>query len=375
MNRSTGTSLNAIEGQYLVALDALLGAGRGDALVTPVRLNPVRRELLEAGRDRIARTVMRHLVEGGGFRARTLLRDGARTQGRAWDAALGAGFTPRYTAASLSLWLESARELPEFVAQPGRAAPTSLDDAERKVKKSLRTMIETEGTDTGDWVLYHLALRNLPTWRLPPLIAVHLARRLRAGSPYATLHATDDDRGVADLPAFFDALVAPRAVRIVECCEDRLTRTWTTQVGSLWRSRADAGVLTAQWSALGRTMQSWAAALDGRGRLDLAGSILRTLQWSVATVFSGGGEAVRQSLGEVLGLRTVQTREGLLRAAGSVVEVGVWLLRRRDELAAERYGDARYEEAQRYLRVVDDTLGPMRRGVEGLARALSGAIG
>ncbi len=161
MNASTGTTLSAVEGQLLVALDALLGLGRGDALLTPARLNPVRRELLLVGRDRIARAVVRHLVDDGGYRERTLLRDGARVTGRAWDAALGRGFTPRYTAASLHLWLEAARELPERVAQAASAAAASAD-AESRSKKTMRTVVDTSGTDTGDWVFYHLALRNLP---------------------------------------------------------------------------------------------------------------------------------------------------------------------------------------------------------------------
>lgn len=374
MNASTGTTLSAVEGQLLVALDALLGLGRGDALVTPVRLNPVRRELLLVGRDRIARAVVRHLVDDGGYRERTLLRDGARVTGRAWDAALGRGFTPRYTAASLHLWLEAARELPERVAQAASATAASTD-AESRSKKTMRTVVDTSGTDTGDWVFYHLALRNLPSWRLPTTIAASLAQRLRAGSPYALLSAADENREVADLRAALAPLASPRAVRIVECCEDRLARAWSTQAAMLWRSRVDAATLTAQWSALARTMRAWAETLDAAGRLDLAGPLLRAVQRATSTVFSGGGESVRQSLGDAPGLRSVQARESLLRAAGGFVDVGAWLLRRRDEMAAERYGDLRYDEAQRYLRAVDDTLAPMRRGVEGLSRALSGAIG
>jgi hypothetical protein len=58
-----------------------------------------------------------------------------------------------------------------------------------------------------------------------------------------------------------------------------------------------------------------------------------------------------------------------------VADVGVRLLRRRDELAGERYGDERYDEAQVYVGEADRVLTPARRQVEGVARALSGVIG
>ena len=51
------------------------------------------------------------------------------------------------------------------------------------------------------------------------------------------------------------------------------------------------------------------------------------------------------------------------------------LLKYRDEAAAIRYGEPRYVEAQRYLRLADDTLTPQRKLLEASIRTILGEVG
>ncbi len=364
-----GAVFTAAEGQCLDVLAMLLGRGRGDVMPSPVKLDAPRRELMEAGARRIARSVVRYLCVDEGWRERTWLRDGRRVSGRAWSPALGLGFTPRYTRASRSFWLGAAQHLPVLSSVDATA------EASRKAARVVRELVDADGTASGDWVFFAIAHASLRGFRLASSEELQLQRRLRLGSPLATLLYPDAGASREELRGQLARLVARENVRVVECVEARLARAWTAHAAQTWGSRQAPDDLTARWGALGRTLHAWLDAIDGARRMDLARPLLRFADALAAGPFSAGGEAVRATLAAAPGLKNLKERDALLAAAASVADVGARLLRRREELAAERYGDERYEEAQVYLRDADGTLTPARRQVEGAARALSGVIG
>ena len=356
------------EGQALDVLAALLGRGRGDLYARALPFTP-RRELLEAGSRRIANMCMRWMLEGGGWRDRIFLRNRTRAHGRVWDAGLGSGFELRYTAASMRLWVECARLLPEM-AEKGVTGATG--EAERKPRKGLQALTFADGTGTGDWVFFTLAMRGLESFRLDRGDLVALQRKLRFASPLAALVYPDPALNETELRLRFSKLTHPSATRLVECAEARLARAWVQQAESAMKSREAPGELTQRWAVLGRTLSLWLEATDRARRLDLARSLLRFVADTTRTVFAAGGESVRAQLAATPGIRSMSERDALLKA---VADLATALQRRRDELAAERYGDERYEESQVLLRDYEEILQPARRQAEGVARALSGTIG
>lgn len=359
------------EGQALDLLAALLGRGRGDLYARALPFTP-RRELLEAGSRRIANMGMRWMLEGGGWRDRIFLRDRTRAHGRVWDGSLGAGFELRYTPASLRLWLECAKLLPEM-AEKGVTGATG--EAERKPRKGLQALTLADGTATGDWVFFALAMRGLESFRLDRGDLVALQRKLRFASPLAALLYPDTALNETELRLRFAKLTHASAARLVECGETRLARAWAQQAEAAMKSREAPGELTQRWTVLGRTLALWLEAIDRARRLDLARSLLYFVADVTRTVFAAGGESVRAQLAATPGIRSLTERDALLKAVASVADLATALQRRRDALAAERYGDERYEESQVLLRDYEEILQPARRQAEGVARALSGTIG
>lgn len=357
------------EGRALEVLFALLGRPRGDAMLVPAKLDAPRPALLEAGARCIARSVSRYLCADEGYRERVVLREGRRAVGRAWSPSLGVGFAPRYTRASRSFWLAAAEALPLLGALD--AAP----EAVRKATRVATELVDSDGTGSGDWVFFAMAHASLPAFRLATAQMATVQRRLRSGSPLAALLYPDTAAGVDELRAQYGRLVARGNVRVVECVEGRLARSWSAYAAQTWAARLAPDDLTARWSALGRTLHGWLDVIDRANRMDLARPLVRAAASMVDGPFAGAGDAVRAALATAPGLRNLAEREALLAAVATVADVGVRLLRRRDELAGERYGDERYDEAQVYVGEADRVLTPARRRVEGVARALSGVIG
>src|SRR4051812_26929245 len=123
--------LTSVEGSVLVHLERLIGATAGTLPPQPVRLaEPLRPVVAELGRRRMASAALRFLVEGGGWRSRTVLRPaltgaagaGVRMTGRLWDRALNDGFTLRFSANARAFWLASARHLPALTAAAQEAS-------------------------------------------------------------------------------------------------------------------------------------------------------------------------------------------------------------------------------------------------------------
>lgn len=357
------------EGRCLEVLFALLGRPRGDGLMVPAKAEAPRAALLEAGARCITRSVARYLCADEGYRERVVLRDGRRVSGRVWSPSLGRGFTPRYTAASRGFWLAASESLPLLGALD--ASP----EAVRKASRVAAGLVDTDGTASGDWVFFAMAHASLPAFRLASQQMLTVQRRLRIGSPLAALLYPDTASNPDELRGQYGRLVARDSVRVVECVEARLARAWSAYAAQTWAARQSPDDLTQRWSALGRTMHGWLDAVDRAGRMDLARPLLRAAAAIMAGPFAGGGESVRATLATAPGLRNLKERDALLEAAAGVADVAVRLVRRRDELAGERYGDERYEEAQVYVGEADRALTPLRRQVEGVARALSGVIG
>jgi hypothetical protein len=369
--RLRGRVITAPEGQCLQVLDALLGRGRGDAVTVSVRMASLPRDVAEAGALRIATTVMRWLVEGGGWRERVVLRGGRRVRARAWDAAAGEGFTPGYTEASRTLWLRGAEQLPPRVGLDRR-------EASRAARKALRRVVPEQASELGDWVFFHLAHRSLGTFRLNEDDLGDLRERLLAQSPVAQLLGPPGERSRRELRDAFTRLTAPGRARVLECIEDRVAGAWLGAARALWSARgvaAPAGARVARWASLGRLLHAYLDAVDDAGRLDLARPAMRFAGGLMSGVLVTSPEAVRAELSRAPGLGSLAQRDELLQAAGSVAAVGQRLLTMRERMAMERYGDARYAEAQVFLGDVDALLGGQRRAVEGLARALDGTIG
>ncbi|MBI5513146.1 MAG: hypothetical protein HY909_05215 [Deltaproteobacteria bacterium] len=355
------------EGEALRVLESLLGASGAVSLKPDLALPEVRPALLEVGADRIRRAVLRFLTDEGGFRERQFLRDGTRVTGRVWDSHLGEGLQLRYTYITEALWIGLTRVLPGL--QGKAQAP------ERKAPKNLRELVPPGAAGTGDWVFLALADGNLGALTLPQEERVALQRKLRAVSPLAALFALEADAPQDELQGFLLPLTERPASRLVECLEERLAARWLQVLGRAYRTWEEPARLVARWTTHGRVLRAWLGALDQARRMDLARPLLRAAAALSTEVFPGGGDAVRQRLSATLGLRNLREREDLLAAVAAVVGVGTELLRERELLGQERYGDDRYDEAQVYLRDVQTTLAPSRRGLEELTRALANTLG
>ncbi len=240
-------TFDATEGRALEVLAILLGRARGAVVTAPAKFDTPRRELMAAGARRITRSVSQYLSLDGGYRERALLRDGRRASGRVWSPALGEGFAPKYTAASRTLWLAAAATLPTLSGLDATA------DAVRKASRTIATMVETGGTASGDWVFYAIAHESIRTFRLTASDEQTMQRRLREGSPLASLLYAESDAARDVLQGRFRKLVARDAVRVVECVEDRLARAWFRRASQVWTSRLSPEELTRRWSALGAT--------------------------------------------------------------------------------------------------------------------------
>jgi hypothetical protein len=224
-------------------------------------------------------------------------------------------------------------------------------------------------------VFYAIAHTSLASFGLSDRDLGDLRRLLCAGSPLATLLWPDGALRAEGLRGHLRRLINERNARIVECVEGRLSAAWSSYAARAWRARFGAEQLRTSWSALGSTLNTWLDVLDETQRLDLARPLLYFSRAIFHGPFAEGGEAVRERLANTPGLTSLQQRDALFASVASVVDVGVRLLRVRDLLATERYGDDRYEEAQLYVRDADRVLTPLRRQVESVARALTGTLG
>ncbi|MFO0608003.1 MAG: hypothetical protein U0324_32870 [Polyangiales bacterium] len=364
----TAVTFTVDEGRALDVLAALLGRRRAEGLPPPAGDAPPSRALLAAGSDRIARGVARYLTHEGGHRERPFLRDGRRVTGRAWDARLGEGFVPRFTVASRDLWLRGAKHLPALAS----LEPSS---AGRSRERLVQQTVAVAGTASGDWIFYAMVLGSIRGFLLPADDERAVVRRLCLGSPLATLLDAEPEAPDGEVRARLAPLASPEHARAVECVESRLAAAWLARARAHGHWRIAHAQLLWRWTALGNCLHAWLDVIDAARRADLARPLLTFSAGLATEVFAAGAEAARAAVGSAPGARSVDDRERLLAAVARVAGVGVRLLRLRDRLALERYGDERHAEGQLFVGDADRILAPARRPTEALARALTGAVG
>ena len=156
----------------------------------------------------------RSALTESGRREQVVLRAGRRVRGRIWDRARSDGFRLRFTAASHELWVQTTQRLTDI------ARVSEVIEGEggtRRVRRQIRRIVKISETDTGDWLLYALARRNLARAGIPPEIREELGRRLCMGSPLASLCALEDLGD--DNPAWLARLLAGPTVVLVECLD------------------------------------------------------------------------------------------------------------------------------------------------------------
>ena len=95
----------------------------------------------------------------------------------------------------------------------------------------------------------------------------------------------------------------------------------------------------------------------------------------LAGAWADAPEDVAQRLLAGAGVVQRAQRDALLRALARLVRVGARLLALRDALARERFGDARYEEAQLWLEIHDTLLRPHHGRLDALVNHCTGRLG
>lgn len=358
------------EGHALEVLD-LLCRGRAIRIVPTQPLAEPRPELSHLAARRLAAAAVRLLAEGG-RRERVVLRDGRRVRGRIWDAAMTAGFRLRFTAATHELWVQTTLRLAEI------ARNTEVVDGQgssKRVRRQIRRIIKIADTDTGDWLVYALAFRHLARVDMPEEIREDFGRRLSLGSPLATLFALEDHLAEArvDLTDYLSRLVDGPAVCLLECLEDLLVEQWSDQISVCMR--AGASTRGPRLDAAAATLSAYLDCLGRARRLDLARPVVRALVRLLDGPWSGQPGEVVQRLHAGVPASTLSERDALRRSLARVVQLAERLLRHRDRMTAEAFGDPRYEEAQLFISACDELLRPHFARLDALASALTGRLG
>lgn len=366
-------SVSVDEGHALEVLD-MLCRGRSVRIVPTQPISQPRPELIEVAGRRIAATCLRVLAESG-RRERVVLRRGRRVRGRIWDAARSAGFRLRFTEATYELWVQATQRLAEI------SRPTEVVEGEgssRRARRQIRRIIKIAETDTGDWLVYALAVRHLGRMNMPREIREDLGRRLCLGSPLATLFALEDwshqiDEG-EEPSGRVDRLVTGPQVVLLECLEDLLEEQWAEQIVTCmgWSPGSDR---TGRLQSAARVLEQFVAALDKYRRLDLARPLCRALARLSAGAWADPPEVVSARLVADSGLALRSQQDALRRTLARIVGLGERLTELREQMAREAFGDPRYEESQLYLEIHDTLLRPHLRRLDALARVLTGRLG
>lgn len=335
VEKRTPEPFSGRDGAVLAFVDALFHDRDWDVPVVPLEPS-ARVELLAEVSRRIARECARWLVEQGGRRRRTVLRDGERVRGRVWDAELQAPTGLRFGRATDRFWRQALKHLPGLRKQTGP----------RELRKRLRSWIAAADTEPGDWLLYTLAWRRLCTLPLSAAARERLEPRLSEGSPLFALFRLHPGHPTAPL-------LRPPMRRVMECTTDALT--------AAWRELFRANPTPAQAHTYAAQLGAWLDELDAAGRMDLATPVMRALS-GLRTPASPTAETVAE-------LGVLRARQARLYA------VAARLTRIREALGAARYGDARYPEAQLYLDDYDRHFAEHAPRLASIERSLDGVVG
>jgi hypothetical protein len=206
-----------------------------------------------------------------GRRERVVLRAGRRVRGRIWDAARTAGFRLRFTRGELrAVGADDAAAGRDHARRGGRGRGQHAAG-----RRQIRRIVKIAETDTGDWLLYALAVRHLARVDMPPQIREELGRRLSLGSPLAMpVRARGPGGGERADAARADRSPAraPSAVVLVECLDDLLATQWAEQIAAAMRSSSGER-RSERLEAIGRVLEVWVDRLDAHGRIDLSRSL------------------------------------------------------------------------------------------------------
>jgi hypothetical protein len=245
--------------------------------------------------------------------------------------------------------------------------------ARREARRELRRVVTVAGTDTGDWLLFTIAWRNLHVLPMTLEVRAELARRLAMGSPLLSLAMLTGGSERVTTRELFERLLEPRATRMLECLDELLVSAWVQQIRDAQQIR-DTARFIARFVELADAAETYLEVLDRARRLDLARAVMRLVGHLVSDLFPREGveERRRALLHRKLG--TIAERDALLAALARVVAIAERLVSMRDALAQTRYGDDRYEEAQIVLADAERLLDPHLDRVRALRVGLSGAL-
>jgi hypothetical protein len=363
--RTVHKILSVTEGEALRLLEAFLVTEQRSFSRVSLKIDHPSKELVVAAKDRLSKAAVRFLFAGAN-RDITVLRDGQRIEGRLWDEALNQGFVLRFTEHSYQFWLGACKQL------------ALLNDINAtKPKKTVRGVFAEDSTvepGTGDWIFFHLVHSNLGKFGLTLELQNTITKRLRQSSPLLGLFLLERDALESDILKSMKLLVQPSAIRILECMEERLIAAWEAEISRLYAVSGTAEQLAARWTIVTRVLRSYLDALNDAGRLDLSLSVLRTMLSLMKKTFSQGATAIRSRVAAQAGVKNLQQRDLVVNAIAACLSLATWVYQQRDFLAAQRYGDDRYGEAQLFVRRVD-VFSSSRAEVDTLVRALSGTIG
>ncbi len=315
---------------------------------------------------------LRFLLQSGGGRARTVLRDGRRRHGRLWDRGLNDGFSATFSEMPFDLlWNLATVVLPLAERRQETLQRTVLTELTRDERRVLTRARPKQATAALDHVFCVLAIEHKNALRLPDVIDEIVRFSLITSSPLALLFNADEALGTAHEGTDIGSLCAPGRVRLLEVCDDALGQALVKRLRHIWTRSADRGDFAIRCRSLAANATALVRGLDDTRRLDLLGPVARL----VAALPDELPRDARARLMRLPGVVTMADRDAVVAALQDVVGLALVLDEVRGRLQSWRYGDDRYEEAQVALRVLDDTLTPRRDAVAALARAVSGAVG
>ncbi|HEY4220059.1 MAG TPA: hypothetical protein VGO62_01925, partial [Myxococcota bacterium] len=227
----------------------------------------------------------------------------------------------------------------------------------------------------GDLVFFTLAHEHAPALQLSRGLEDALKHELRRAVPLPFLFAPDDaDIAPADAREHLRALVAPGPQRVIECLDGPLVEAWLARFRAAFFESESRAAFDASMAAFARTLRTWLELLDGARRLDLARAVVRFLVALPVRLLPPSFD-VRQHALRLPGTTSMAQRDAALRLMAAVTDLRLFFDDARARLAHERYGDDRYDEAQVFIRMLEEELVPQRAPLEVLARTLSGAVG
>jgi len=335
----------------------------------PTSLRP---EVVEVGAQRLLMTSMRLLVEQGGRREQTVLKDGRRVRGRLWDPGVLDELKLEFTAATHGLWLGLCASLEDF----SRSGLHAGGGAVRSTARVVRKVVRTRGTAPGDWLVYTLFLLNLDKTSISPELQREFRRRLTSGSPLARLfHLADPEaRTLAHTVERLEPLMSRQSLPMCTCLADLLVDTWSSRIAAIWQA-SDNGDFRVQCAMADRLLRAYLQLLRTHQRLDLAVPLMRLVGCLVSEVLPGSPDHERRRALAIHPPQTMDERDQTLLAASRLFDFIPELAQLQGELSQERYGDPRYEQAQVFLQAAEEFLDPHLLRAESLRRGLGGALG